>query len=226
MNTFELSRNWFDFSFHNPDKVKPNHTAIYFFAIEHCNRLGGKEKFGFPTTMVMEALGIKSYNTYIDSFNDLVMWGFFKLIEKSKNQYSANIIALSKNDKALDKAMIKHTSKQSESTIQSIDSINKQETINNKQVIVENQKRFSEPTILEIKNYCEERKNNVDFNKFYDFYKSKGWMVGKNKMKDWQAAVRTWEKESSFKKTEQKTIEIDRKNPNSYWNNLKQNGTN
>ena len=55
-------------------------------------------------------------------------------IEKSKNQYSANIIALSKNDKALDnaldKAFIKHDTKQSESTGQSIDSIDKQITIN------------------------------------------------------------------------------------------------
>jgi len=120
--------------------IKPNHTALYFFAIEHCNRLGWKEKFGFPTTMAMEAIGIKSYNTYINTLNDLVEYGFIKMIEKSKNQYSANIIALSNNDKALnkalDKALIKHSTKQSESTVQSIDSIDKQETkkqVNKKQ---------------------------------------------------------------------------------------------
>lgn len=129
MNTYELSRLFIDFSFENPSKIKPNHYAIYFFSIEHCNRLGWKKEFGLPTSMVMEATGIKSYNTYIKTFNDLVSFGFFKLIEKSKNQYSSNIIALSKFDKALykalDKALIKHTTKQSESTRQSIDSINK-----------------------------------------------------------------------------------------------------
>lgn len=130
LNIYSLSRSWFDFSFSNPEKIRPNHTALYFFAIEHCNRLGWKQKFGFPTTMAMEAIGIKSYNTYISTLTDLVEWGFIKMIEKSKNQYSANIIALSKNDKAnnkaLDKALTKHTTKQSKSTVQSTDSIDKQ----------------------------------------------------------------------------------------------------
>jgi hypothetical protein len=128
INGYALSRIWFDFCFENPEKIKPNHTALYFFAIEHCNRLGWKQKFGFPTTMVMEAIGIKSYNTYVNTLQDLVDFGFIKMIERSKNQYSANIIALSKFDKALDKALdkafIKHDTKQSES----IDSINKQLT--------------------------------------------------------------------------------------------------
>lgn len=54
-------------------------------------------------------------------------------------------------------------------------------------------KRFKKPTINEIQNYCNERNNHVDAERFYNFYESKGWMVGKNKMKDWKAAVRTWE---------------------------------
>ena len=136
MNGYELSRNFVNFSFENPSKIKPNHYALYFFAIEHCNRLGWKKEYGLPTTMTMEAIGIKSYNTYIKTFNELVEYGFFNLIERSKNQYSANIIELSNNDKALDKALdkafIKHATKQSESTQQSIDSINK--PINKEQV--------------------------------------------------------------------------------------------
>lgn len=139
MNGYELSRNWFDWSFVNPDKIKPNHSALYFFAIEHCNRLGWKHKFGLPTTMAMEAIGIKSYNTYVSTLKDLVEWGFIEMIERSKNQYSSNIVALSNFDKAfdkaLDKALIKHSTKQSESTVQSIDSIDKQET--NKQLTIQ-----------------------------------------------------------------------------------------
>jgi len=53
---------------------------------------------------------------------------------------------------------------------------------------------FIPPTLSEIKVYCQERNNGVNPEKFFDFYESKGWMVGKNKMKDWRAAVRTWEK--------------------------------
>lgn len=58
----------------------------------------------------------------------------------------------------------------------------------------EKHKRFYPPTIDEVKQYCEERKNNIDPMAFIDFYSSKGWMIGKNRMKDWKAAVRTWER--------------------------------
>lgn len=54
--------------------------------------------------------------------------------------------------------------------------------------------RFIPPTVEEVKEYCWERMNNVDAQRFVDFYESKGWMVGKNKMKDWKAAVRNWER--------------------------------
>jgi len=69
-------------------------------------------------------------------------------------------------------------------------------------------KAFTIPTISEIKEYCKERKNNVDAEKFFDYYESKGWLVGKTKMKNWQAAIRNWEKNSfdnGNKKQELKT---------------------
>ena len=53
--------------------------------------------------------------------------------------------------------------------------------------------RFSPPTISEVSDYCLSRNNTVDPEKFVNFYESKGWLVGKVKMKSWQAAVRTWE---------------------------------
>jgi len=134
LNSYDLSRKWFNYSFDNPEKVKPIHSAIYFFAIEHCNRLGWKEKFGFPSQMVMEAIGVKNWRTYSKALNDLVDFGFIEMIEISKNQYSSNIIAIVKNTKAptkaLDKALQKHDTKQGQSTV----SIDKQITNNNKQL--------------------------------------------------------------------------------------------
>ena len=53
---------------------------------------------------------------------------------------------------------------------------------------------FSPPTADEVRTYCIERKNCVDPEAFIDYYTSNGWMVGKNHMKDWKAAVRTWER--------------------------------
>lgn len=54
--------------------------------------------------------------------------------------------------------------------------------------------RFIPPTLDEVKAYCAERKNNIDPQHFIDYYESNGWKVGKNPMKDWKAAVRTWER--------------------------------
>ncbi len=66
-------------------------------------------------------------------------------------------------------------------------------TDNNVLIITNNENKVIPPKLDWIKSYCQERKNDVDYNKFFNFYESKNWMVGKNKMKDWQAAVRTWE---------------------------------
>lgn len=57
------------------------------------------------------------------------------------------------------------------------------------------------PTVEMVREYCRSRGNNVDAEAFCDFYESKGWYVGKNKMKDWQSAVRTWEKNNDYKRT-------------------------
>lgn len=54
--------------------------------------------------------------------------------------------------------------------------------------------RFTKPTLEEVTAYCDERQNNVDPQAFIDFYESKGWKVGNQSMKDWRAAVRTWER--------------------------------
>jgi predicted phage replisome organizer len=58
----------------------------------------------------------------------------------------------------------------------------------------EKAKRFTPPTLEEVQAYCIERNNNVDAQHFIDYYTSNGWLVGKNKMKNWQAAIRTWER--------------------------------
>ena len=58
---------------------------------------------------------------------------------------------------------------------------------------VNNKKVFKKPTIEEIQAYCDERNNGINAEAFYDFYESKDWMIGKNKMKDFKACIRTWE---------------------------------
>ncbi len=59
--------------------------------------------------------------------------------------------------------------------------------------------KFVKPTLQEVKAYCIERGNDVDPERFINHYESNGWMVGRNKMKDWRAAVRNWERNRASK---------------------------
>lgn len=66
--------------------------------------------------------------------------------------------------------------------------------------------KFIPPTFEDVKAYCIERDNGIDANRFIDHYTANGWFIGKNKMKDWKAAVRTWEKNNkSFVSQDNKT---------------------
>lgn len=69
-------------------------------------------------------------------------------------------------------------------------------------------KSFTKPTIEEIKQYCDERNNSINAEAFYDFYESKDWYVGKNKMKDWKACIRTWERRNETKPKKKSIDEV------------------
>lgn len=91
---------------------------------------------------------------------------------------------------------------------ENINGVNLIKINNNKErnIIINNnisKEKKNKPTIEEIKEYCLERHNNINAETFYDFYESKNWMIGKNKMKDWKAAIRTWERNN--KSTTQQT---------------------
>ena len=84
-------------------------------------------------------------------------------------------------------------------------------------------KRFEKPSISDIKQYCMERNNNVNAEHFFDYYESNGWKVGKNSMKDWKAAVRTWErseyrKPNSKKNSKEDAINVVKELMNEYAN--------
>ena len=132
MNGYVLSRQWFSYAFENPSTVKPVHGIIYFWNIELANRLGWPKEFASPASQAMAACGIASYNTYKKALKELHDMGFIKVVKPSINQYQSCILALSKNDnplyKALDNALSQHNTDHLQSTIQITDSINKPET--------------------------------------------------------------------------------------------------
>ena len=67
---------------------------------------------------------------------------------------------------------------------------------------------FTKPTLEEVQAYCKERNNNVDAQKWFDYYSSNGWKVGRNPMKDWKASVRTWERSESNGRTNKRVADV------------------
>lgn len=78
-------------------------------------------------------------------------------------------------------------------------SINIKEINNNKLLFTK--KNFKKPTLEEVQQYCTDRKNSINAEKFIDYYESNGWKVGRNSMKDWKACIRTWEKRETENKS-------------------------
>jgi hypothetical protein len=84
----------------------------------------------------------------------------------------------------------------------------------NENIITNTTKRTTKPTVEEVKTYCQERRNKVDSDKFHAYYEANGWVQGKNKpIKDWKAAVRTWEKNTFNKDGPSPVDNVPRKPP-------------
>lgn len=136
---------------------------------------------------------------------------FHERCEAEIEKYRANSTAKARAGKASAEARKKKREQKSTGVEQVLDSVqqtNNQELITNNQEL-NKKRRFTPPSLKEVTSYCQERKNQVDPQSFIDHYEANGWMRGKNKIKDWKACVRTWEKNS---KSESKSIP-DKKNP-------------
>jgi hypothetical protein len=140
----------------------------------------------------------------LDSILDLVITPFLTSLERNTEKYQKRVETNKKNiAKRWNEDDTKNTNGKNgiqndtnDTNGNDSDSDSDSDNVND---LKENTKRkvFAKPTVEEVKAYCTERKNNVDANKFIDFYESKGWLIGKNPMKDWKACVRTWEKTSN-----------------------------
>lgn len=130
------------------------------------------------------------HDVWEDTF-DLITANVKKSLDNLVDEYGAVIT----------KQAILDAKKQGKSHIKYVEGVLKNKMLE-RNVPVSNtkKKRFVKPTVEEVKQYCIERNNCVNAEQFYDYYESNGWKVGKNSMKDWKAAVRTWER-SEYRKT-------------------------
>ena len=130
------------------------------------------------------------HDVWEDAF-DLITANVKKSLDNFVDEYGA----------AITKQAILDAKKQGKSHIKYVEGVLKNKMLE-ENIPANNpkRKRFVKPTLSQITQYCLERNNNVNAEQFYDYYESNGWKVGKNSMKDWKAAVRTWER-SEYRKT-------------------------
>ena len=203
-NGYTLTKKWFEWCLENREQNSPALTALYLYIIERCNSLGWKEKFGIPTEHTMYILAIGSYNTYKKHLQKLHDIGFIKIHEKSKNQFSSNIIGLSNFDEPTDEASDEPTdeprdtlvTKQVTNHVTSLLSHNKtikQET--NKTKKPKNNNKY--PSFEEFKEYALQKEKDLGFEIDLDKLRTKfiawsenDWKNGYGKkIKNWKSTL-------------------------------------
>jgi hypothetical protein len=141
MNGYTLTNRWFEFAQNNPEKIKPTTGILYFYIVHMFNKAQWPPKHSLYGTCAMNTIGIASYHTYRKALDDLIAFGLIELVTASRNQFTANVIALVNFDKASASA----PKKQDQYTHQGIDSINK--PINGQTISNECEPRESHPLL-------------------------------------------------------------------------------
>jgi len=180
-------------------ELKPQHKLLWFYILDDCNHAGIWDvDIEVASIRVGEEL---IYDMLPQAFLDKIVifdngdkWFIPEFIDFQYGELNPNsnvhksVIAL------LEKYNLEGYMKGSQGVQSTLNNKDKDKDIVKAKIKV---KRFAKPTIEEVADYCNERQNDVDAEKFYDYYSSNGWKVGKNAMKDWKASVRTWEKNTT-----------------------------
>lgn len=186
----------------NELKLKGNeliiYAIIYGFSQDGVNRFTGSLKYLSEWTSLskqgviknLKSLVEKGYITKVDKFTNGV-----KFVEYYATEFTR---VVKKVDQGGKKSLPVGGKKSLPNNIY-IDNIDN--NIDNNIVIEEQHdkrksSRFVAPTVEEVKAYCDERNNGIDAQRFVDYYQARGWMTGKNHIKDWKSCVRTWERNS------------------------------
>ena len=180
-------------------KEKPNYFAVLSAEVRYDNRLKANVKLLYAEITALCGMNAECFasNKYFSDLygksktsisvwiSELVKYGYIKVrytYKEGTKEILNRYISIHKGGIEEKSAPpYKKTSKSSNTSINTM-------STNTKGV------SFKKPTIIEIKEYCLERKNTVDAETFFNFYESKDWLIGKNKMKKWKACVITWEK--------------------------------
>ena len=180
-------------------KEKPNYYAIIPAQVRYAKELTPNAKLLYAEITALcnmngKCIASTQYfcNLYNVSRSSVQNW--LKLLEE--NGYIIRVVKYKLGSREIESRSITLVDKPS----LKISTDNTNINITNTNLTDSNKKAFfKKPTFDEVNNYCLERNNNIDAEAFIDFYESKNFMIGKNKMKDWKAAVRTWERREAKK---------------------------
>ena len=175
-------------------ELKPKHKLLWLYILDDCNHAGIWEiDLDVASIRVGEAVGYKD----LDVFGNKII-----MLDNNEKCFIPDFIDFQYGE-------LNPNSNVHKSVILLLSRYNLEGYMKGTQtppepIIDKPAKRFKKPTVEDVSLYCQSRNNLVDAEKFFDFYSSNGWRVGKNAMKDWKAAVRTWEKNSTTEQTKSK----------------------
>jgi hypothetical protein len=179
--------------------------TFYFYLLNTCNRLAWKNPFGLSNAVAMAKFGWSksSFDTIKKSLKNAGLISF-KAGDGRGNVYQYTVLGIKDTEKVYKKLPLSPTLSPTLSLplsdtlsgLKQYTSIDKDKDLDKEKEgkdVRKKSKAFVKPTLEEVAVYCQERSNSVSAQQFINHYESNGWMVGKNRMKDWKAAVRTWE---------------------------------
>ncbi len=159
--------------------LSPQEHDLYYYLLHKSNRLNWKNPFNQPTDVICAILGTNR-NSFSARRRRLQELGLIRFRQgKARNRPAEYSIVYNSPD---------------EPSLSTIKPKGIKNTVKTDKRREKPKGTFIVPFQEDVVKYCSLRKNDVDAQLFFDFYQSKNWMIGRNKMKDWKAAVRTWEK--------------------------------
>jgi hypothetical protein len=195
MNGYQLTDAWFEFRFQHPEKVSHAHTELYFYLVYHWNKLSQKEKFGLPSSVTMEATGIRNYKTYRKCVQDLAKFGFIRIVSEAINQHQAMVVAWGKNTKADTEALPEALTKAQHEALPHIGELSNYRTKELKKESgekkVKERKKFIAPSVDEVRAYFEEKAYPLDLvQQVYSHYADADWTKANGgKVIDWKRTI-------------------------------------
>ena len=166
------------------------YVPIFFDWVEVTGELNAQEKGRLIDAIVLYAQGV-DWQEQIKGNERYLFPAFKKQIDRA-NEIS-DVRATARIGKTKDNKQEQTTTNHNKNANNNNNNKEKEEENNKERVREKPLARFTPPMVQEVSAYCRERGNKVDAQRFVDFYASKGWRVGNQPMKDWKAAVRTWE---------------------------------